>query len=142
MTGDAADRLSAGDLSVGDEGPVMVVEDIERRDFVRYAGASGDFNPIHYDDTYARAAGNESVFGQGMLTAGYAATMAADWFGVENVTRLGVRFRARLWPGDTVTVTGEVTEVTADGRVTAELAVRNQDDEPLVTGEVEADLPA
>lgn len=142
MTDGAAERPSAGDLAVGDEGPSMVVEDIERRDFVQYAGASGDFNPIHYDDTYARAAGNESVFGQGMLTAGYAATMAADWFGVENVTRFGVRFRAQLWPGDTVTVTGEVTEVADDGTVTAELAVRNQDDEALVTGEVEADLPA
>lgn len=135
------DLPSAADLEVGDEGPELVVEDVERRDFVKYAGASGDFNPIHYDETYAREAGNEGVFGQGMLTAGYAATMVSDWFGVGNVTRFSVRFRDRLWPGDTLSVTGEVTEVGPDGTVTAEVVVANQDDEPLVTGEVEADLP-
>lgn len=131
---------TAATLEVGDQGPELVVEDVERRDFVKYAGASGDFNPIHYDDPYAREAGNESVFGQGMLTAGYAATMASNWFGIGNVTRFSVRFQARLWPGDTVTATGEVTEIDPDGMVTAEVVVANQDDEALVTGEVEADL--
>ena len=133
---------SAADLAVGDEGPELVIEDVGREDFVKYAGASGDFNPIHYDEPYTREAGNESVFGQGMLTAGYAATMVSDWFGVGNVTRFSVRFRARLWPGDTLSVTGKGTDIEPDGTVTAEVVVANGDDEPLVTGEVEADLPA
>jgi acyl dehydratase len=76
-----------------------------------------------------------------MLTAGYAATMVSDWFGVGNVTRFGVRFRAHLWPGDTLSVTGEVTAVDPDETVTAEVVVANGDGEALVTGEVEADLP-
>lgn len=136
---------TATDIVVGDTGPGVVVEDIERADFVKYAGASGDFNPIHYDEPYAKAAGNPSVFGQGMLTAGYAASMVSDWFGVGNVMRFKVRFRAQLWPGDTVTVAGEVTDIDAhdDGAtVTADVVVTNQDDERLITGEVEADLQA
>ena len=120
----------AEDVKVGDIGPEVVVEDVQREDFVKYAGASGDFNPIHYDEPYATAAGNPSVFGQGMLTAGYAASMVADWFGVGNVIRFKVRFRAQLWPGDTVTVSGEVTDVDSfngGATVIAEVSVTNQD---------------
>jgi peroxisomal enoyl-CoA hydratase 2 len=137
-------KLTADDVAVGDTAPEINVEDVQRKDFVKYAGASGDFNPIHYDEPYAKEAGNDSVFGQGMLTAGYASHMIADWFGLENVTRFKVRFRARLFPGDCLTVSGEITDVGRhdDGAtVIAEFAVTNQDDEQLITGEATADLP-
>lgn len=79
--------------------------------FVRYSGASGDLNPMHYDDTLARAAGNPSVFSQGMHQSALLATFATDWLGAQNVRRFGVRFREQVWPGDVLTCTGVVTSV-------------------------------
>lgn len=137
---DASDeRPMLDELSVGDEGPTVVIEDVSRSDFVRYAGASGDFNPIHYDEPYAEAAGNPSVFGQGMLTAGFAAHLATKWFGLEPIRRFETRFLNRVWPGDDLTVTGEVTAV-EDSTVTASLTVTNGDDSAVISGEVVADL--
>ena len=144
MTEKYADKLHGEDISVNDTGPELVVENIERKDFVKYAGASGDFNPIHYDEPYAKEAGNPSVFGQGMCTAGYAAHMVSDWFGVENIRTFRVRFRARVWPGDTVTVSGEVTDVTQENdyaTVKADIVTENDTGDTLVTGTVIAELP-
>ena len=141
---DGPTGVVADEVAVGDAGPELVVEDIQRPDFVKYAGASGDFNPVHYSGPYARATGNRAVFGQGMLTAGYGAHMVADWFGLGNVTAYRTRFESRLWPGDTLSVTGEVTDVdsVADGtRVTASLTVESETD-TLVTGDATAVLPA
>ncbi|WP_216693506.1 MaoC/PaaZ C-terminal domain-containing protein [Dietzia psychralcaliphila] len=79
--------------------------------FVRYSGASGDLNPMHYDDTLARAAGNPSVFSQGMHQSALLATFATDWLGAHNIRRFGVRFREQVWPNDVLTCTGKVTAV-------------------------------
>ncbi len=137
--------LHAGDVAVGDTGPELVVSDLERRDFVRYAGASGDFNPIHYDEPYATEAGNPSVFGQGMLTAGFAATQVTDWFGLDRVRAFETRFRSRVFPGDTVRATGEVVgiETTGEGTdvVEVDVAVRREDGEAVVTGSATVRLP-
>lgn len=72
-----ATGLFAEDVSEGDDGPV-VIEDVRRKEFVQYAGASGDFNPIYYNKAYAKEAGNNSVFGRRMCTAGYVAHMISD----------------------------------------------------------------
>lgn len=145
MTTDYTDNPQASDVDVGDEGPTLVIEDIERIDFVKYAGASGDFNPLHVDETYAKEAGNQSVFGHGMLTAGYAARMVADWFGLANVEQFKTRFTAKLWPGDTLTVTGEVVDkYESDGNVLvdAEFEATNQGGDPVITGSATAVLPS
>jgi acyl dehydratase len=137
------DQLYLEDVSVGDAGPGVVVEDLDRSDFVKYAGASGDFNPIHYDEPHAKAAGNPSVFAQGMLIHGFASHMVTDWFGLNAIRRFTVRFQARAWPGDTIYVTGEVTSIDRDeGRVEAKVDAQNQDGEVVVSGIVEAVLPA
>ena len=144
MTDAYTDELTGAELSVGDTGPEVVVENLDRQDFVRYAGASGDFNPIHYDEPHAQAAGYESVFAQGMLTAGVAAHAIADWFGLANVRRFSVRFRAQVWPGDTITAVGEVTSVSVEGEtatVEAEVSVTNQDGEVVLAGEAVGQLP-
>ncbi|MFT4884111.1 MAG: peroxisomal enoyl-CoA hydratase 2 [Natronomonas sp.] len=132
---------SAAEASVGDEGPTIIVEEVTPQDFVRYAGASGDFNPIHYDEQYATALGNEGVFGQGMLTAGYTGRFLSDWFGVEALRRFRTRFTARVWPGDTLTVRGEVTDVNAS-EVTVELTAARQTGETVLQGDATADLSA
>jgi peroxisomal enoyl-CoA hydratase 2 len=144
MTDEYQVPVSCDEVSVGDNGPESVLEDLERADFVRYAGASGDFNPIHFDYPYAQEAGNPDVFGQGMLIAGFVANMAAEWFGLSNVTRFRTRFQARMFPGDTVRVTGEVSSVSrgdAGTRVQADLLAENQDGKSLLSGDVTAVLP-
>lgn len=145
MTDAYADEPTAADLAVGDRGPAVVVEDLERRDFVKYAGASGDFNPIHYNEPLAEAAGYESVFAQGMLTAGIAAHAVADFFGLGNVRSFEVRFQSQVWPGDTVTAVAEVTGIEREGdtaTVEADVEVTNGDGEAVVAGAAAAELPA
>ena len=145
MTDAHDDPLTADIVAVGDEGPELIISDLERRDFVKYAGASGDFHEVHYSEPFATDAGNPSVFAQGMLTGGFAANMVADWFGLANVTGLGMRFQARVFPGDTVIVTGEITDViaTEDGAdVEADFVATNGDEEIVLSGDASASLPA
>ncbi|WP_068268812.1 MaoC/PaaZ C-terminal domain-containing protein [Aldersonia kunmingensis] len=102
---------------------------LTRTDFVRYQGASGDMNPIHHDETVARAAGYEAPLAVGMLSAGLLATYATDWLGAESVRRFRTRFKRQLWPGDTLTCTGKVLQnYVADGepRVDVTLIGTNQ----------------
>jgi peroxisomal enoyl-CoA hydratase 2 len=134
------------DLSVGDEAPPLVVEDISRTHFVRYAGASGDFNPMHHDDTIASSVGNPSVFGHGMLTAGLMARVLKDWFGADALRRYQVRFSKQVWPGETLTCTARVTglrdgEESGVGLVDVECQVVNQDGEAKLTGTATAAVP-
>jgi len=133
------------DLSVGDEAPPLVVEDLSRTHFVRYAGASGDFNPMHHDDTVATSVGNPSVFGHGMLTAGLMAKLLKDWFGPTALRRYQVRFSKQVWPGETLTCTAKVTDLregeAGEGLVDVECQVANQDGEVKLTGTATAAVP-
>lgn len=76
--------------------------ELSRLGFVKYAGASGDFNPLHVDEVSARAAGQPSVFGHGMYSAGLLATAIADLVGLRNLRRYQVRFTRLAWPGEIV----------------------------------------
>ncbi len=122
----------------GDALPVVVVERLTRTDLVRYAGASGDFNPIHHDEEFARAAGNPRVFGHGMLTAGLLARCITDFLGgPEGLRRYKVRFATRVWPGDTITCRGTVTrryEADGEGRIDGEVTAVTQTGETAVSG--------
>lgn len=123
---------------------------LSREDFVRYANASGDDNPIHQDEEYARASGAPTVFAMGMLNAGYLATALGQWFGgVDNLRRFKVRFTNRVWPGDEVACFGKVVSV-SDGVATISLEARRRGDGPpelslereqtAITGEAEIEL--
>ncbi len=79
-----------------------------RTDIVRYQGASGDFNPVHHDDEFAKAAGMSGAFSVGMLQAGYLGTYLVDLFGPGSVRRIAVRFARQVWPGDELTCRGTV----------------------------------
>ena len=139
---DVATVRSIDEVDVGDAGPTVVVEDLERKHFVKYAGASGDFNPIHYDEPYARAAGNESVFGQGMFTAGVTSRVVADWFDLASVTSFDVRFRSCVFPGETIVATGAVADRRpADGAVEVDLEAATRNGTTLLTGSATARLP-
>src|SRR5581483_4837086 len=117
------------DVHEGQELPPVVVEHLTRTDLVRYAGASGDFNPIHHDEEFARAAGNPTVFAHGMLSAGFLARCITDFVGVGNLCRYKVRFATRVWPGDTITCSGRVTrkyEEAGERRIDGEVVARTQ----------------
>ena len=101
-------------MQVGDE-RTEEFPALTRTMFVRYAGASGDFNPMHHDDTIATQVGNPSVFGHGMLSMGLAARVVKDWFGPEAIRRLQVRFAKQVWPGDVLTCTAVVTGKREEG---------------------------
>lgn len=106
-----------------------VVGPVTRTDFVRYQGASGDMNPIHHDEEFARAAGFPTPFAVGMWQAGLVGTYLTDWLGAENVRRFRVRFVEQVWPGDELTITCEaVTEVVRSGvqQLDLELACTRQ----------------
>ena len=120
-------------IAVGDTAPPLVVENLTRTNFVRYAGASGDFNPMHHDDTIAAQVGNPSVFGHGMLTAGLMARVVKDWLGPEALRRIQVRFAKQVWPGETLTFTAKVTAV-HDDTVDLDLQAANADGEVKLTG--------
>ena len=98
-------------------------------DFVRYSGASGDFNPLHYDEAHARAAGFDSVFAQGMFSAGLLGSYAADWLGPAALRSFGVRFVDVVWSGDSVTCAATVTRTyveSGEQRVDVELSATRQ----------------
>ncbi|MCK9893490.1 MaoC/PaaZ C-terminal domain-containing protein [Frankia sp. AgB32] len=104
--------LRSGDLTVGECHTRLLTQDLTRTQLVMYAGASGDFNPLHTDDVYAReAAGYPGVFAHGMLTMGLTARALTDWVGDGRLTRYGVRFRSQVWPGDTLSTRLTVTAV-------------------------------
>jgi acyl dehydratase len=128
-------------VDVGAEAKPLVVENLTRTQFVRYAGASGDFNPMHHDDTIATQVGNPSVFGHGMLTAGLMARVVKDWFGPEAIRRFQVRFSKQVWPGDTLTCSAKVTgkrEESGEKLVDVECKVTNQDGVEVLTGSATA----
>ncbi|HEX6311116.1 MAG TPA: MaoC/PaaZ C-terminal domain-containing protein [Acidimicrobiia bacterium] len=125
------------DLQEGASAEALVVGPLTRTDFVRYQGASGDFNPIHHDEEYAKSAGFPTVFSVGMLQAGILATYATDWLGAENVRTYGFQFREQVWPGDTLTCRGTVTnryEEDGERRVDLELACTRQDGGTAIKG--------
>lgn len=110
---------------------------ITRTDFVRYQGASGDMNPVHHDEPFAKAAGFPAPLGVGMFPAGVMASWATDWLGPENVRRVRMRWRAPVFPDDVLTVSGEVVRVyeeAGEPRVDLELAVTKQDGAVAVQG--------
>lgn len=94
--------VNIAELAVGERLPERKFE-VTLTDVVRYAGASGDFNPLHHDDGAARAAGMPGAFAHGMFSAGCLATAVTDAVGMESLSRLGVRFRAQARLGTTLT---------------------------------------
>ena len=130
-------RLYFEDVQVGDELPALVKGSIQQIQLTRYAGASGDFNPIHQDDEFAKAAGMGGVFAHGMLSMGFVAQAVTDWAGAGRVRKLGVRFAALVRLKDTVTCRGRVLSTSQkDGLNLVELEIwaENQKAEKVVTG--------
>jgi acyl dehydratase len=122
--------MTARDLSVGVQLPPRTFGPLTRTDFVRYQGASGDFNPIHHDEDFAKSAGFPTVFSVGMLQAGILGCYCTDWLGAENVRRFSVQFREQVWPGDNLVCEATVArrvEENGERRVELDLVVTRQE---------------
>ena len=90
--------------------PPRVVGPLTRTDFVRYQGASGDMNPIHHDEEFAKKAGYMAPLAVGMFQAGALNAWATDWLGPENVRRTRMRWKEQVWPGDVLTLSGKIAK--------------------------------
>jgi acyl dehydratase len=123
-------------LVEGDQMPDATAGPMTRTDFVRYAGASGDFHPLHHDEVYAKSLGMPGVFGMGMLHAGMLGDHLARWVGPDNLRSLAIRFTGQVWPDDVLTFTGTVQRCeTVDGTKIAHLtlAVTRQNGDVAIT---------
>jgi acyl dehydratase len=136
--------LQASNVKVGDTFSEEVCRNLSRTQIVQYAGASGDYNPLHSDEVYTtQKAGYPSVFAHGMLTMGMTGRMLTNYVGDGRLTRFGVRFTAQVFPGATLTATATVTAVREeDGMQIAEMDVVTTDEAgtKVLTGQAAARL--
>ena len=136
-------KLFFDEVAEGDVAPEFAHE-LTRTDLVTYAGASGDFNPMHTDEVKAKEAGLPSVFGHGMFTAGLLGKALTDYVGVGNLRTYKIRFTKQTWPGEVLTTRVTVAKKYEEGnehRIDLECAVMNQSGEAKLSGVAVAALP-
>jgi acyl dehydratase len=130
--------LQASKLRIGDTREEVVFDNLSRTQLVMYAGASGDYNPVHTDEVFAtKVAGYPTVFAHGMLTMGATARMLTNWVGDGRLTKYGVRFVSQVWPGDTLTARATVKAIREEGGhklVDLDVVTVNQDGKEVVSG--------
>ena len=130
--------LKASELKVGDTYSERLVEDLKRTQIVMYAGASGDYNPVHTDEVFTtQVAGYPSVFAHGMLTMGMTGKMLTNYVGDGRLTEYGVRFTNQVFPGDTLDATATVAAL-EDGIVELEVSTVNQNGVEVLKGDAKA----
>jgi acyl dehydratase len=137
-------QLFFDEVNEGDQAPEFR-HALSRTDLVRYAGASGDFNPMHHDEVQAKDAGLPSVFGHGMFTMGLLGKAVTDYVGVGNLRVYKVRFTKQTWPGETLATKITVKkkyEEHGEHRVDLDCEVVNENGEAKVNGVAVASLPS
>jgi acyl dehydratase len=137
--------LQASELQVGDEHTEVVVDDLTRTQIVQYSGASGDYNPLHSDEIFAtQVAGFPGIFAHGMLTMGLTGKMVTNYVGDGRLRSFGGRFRAQVWPGDTLTAKAEVVGIRNDenevGVIELRITTTNQDGVEVFAGHATATI--
>ncbi len=130
--------LSAQQLEVGTSQTAVAVDDLTRTQLVMYAGASGDYNPLHTDEVFAtQVADFPGVFAHGMLTMALTGKVLTDWVGDGRLRRFGVQFRGQVWPGDTLTTTMTVRallDVNGEPVADVDVVTENQGGGVVLTG--------
>jgi acyl dehydratase len=117
----------------------VVVEALNRTHLAQYAAASGDYHPVHHDDTYAQSIGYPSVFAHGMLTMGLTGRYLEATVGRGALTRYTARLVGQVWPGDRLTATLTVAAV-VDGIADLTVQTVNQDGGVVLTGSAGASV--
>ena len=137
-------KLYYDDVQVGDEIPKLVKSAVTHLQLVRYAGASGDFNPLHTDPKFGEMLGVGGIISHGMLIMGFVGQMLSDYVGPTALRKFGVRFKGMTHLDDVITCTGRITEkYEADGeaRVAGRVQAVDQEGDVKVTGSFVAALP-
>ncbi len=134
--------LQASKLKVGDTYTERIVEDLKRTQIVQYAGASGDYNPIHTDELFTvKVAGYPSVFAHGMLTMGMTGKMLTNYVGDGRLTRYGARFTSQVWPGDDLDAKATVEAIREENKqyfVDLKIETTNQNGLVVLSGSATA----
>jgi acyl dehydratase len=132
-------KLYFENIRIGDELPAMAKAPLDRVQLARYAGATGDFNPVHVDEVAAKGLGMPSVVAPNTIGMGFLSQLVGDWARGAQVRRLSCRFSRMLWPGDTLVCKGRVADRHGqDGKYFLELDVwaENQKGELVIRGNV------
>jgi len=134
-------------INVGDAIPTFTSDPLTRTHLVRYAGASGDFNPLHHDETFVKLFGMPRVISHGMLVMGITGRAIAEWVDDKNLRKFGVRFSGMTEPMDlddpnsaaraTIVMTGTVVEKfeeAGEKRIRCEIQVADKTGGVKLTG--------
>jgi acyl dehydratase len=138
--------LKASDVNVGDVHEEQVVKNLSRTQIVQYAGASGDYNPLHSDEVFTtKMAGYPSVFAHGMLSMGMTGKMLTNYVGDGRLTKYGVRFTSQVFPGDTLVAKATVTAIREENGeqiVDLDVSTTNEEGVEVIKGSASARLEA
>ena len=121
--------LKASEIKVGDSYSEEVCNNLSRTQIVQYAGASGDYNPLHSDEIFTtQIAGYPSVFAHGMLSMGMTGKMLTNYVGDGRLSKFGVRFTSQVFPGATLTAKATITSIREeDGVQVADIEISTTD---------------
>src|SRR5438128_7999001 len=137
-------KLYYEDVQVGDEIPPLTKEPVTHLQLVRYAGASGDFNPLHTDPKIGEMIGTGGIIAHGMLIMGFVGQLLSDYLGPNALRKFGVRFKGMTRLGDVITCTGTITEkyeADGEGRIAGKVQAADQNGDVKVAGTIVAALP-
>ncbi|GHO53454.1 MaoC family dehydratase [Ktedonobacter sp. SOSP1-85] len=132
------------DVQVGDEIPTLTKDPMTLQRLVRYAGASGDFNPLHTDPAVGEAVGTGGIIAHGMLIMGFVGQMLSDYVGPTALRKFNVRFKGMTHLGDTITCSGTITEkneVNGEAIIAGKVQAADQNGDVKVSGTFSAVLP-
>ena len=132
------------DIVVGNEIPSLAKQPTTRQ-LVMWAGASGDYNPIHYDKDFAQSRGLPGVIVHGQLVGAFLGQLVTDWIGEQGILRkLTCSYKGMNYPGEAIICKGRVSKkYVEDGEhyVECSLWVENAKEEKTVTGMAVAIMP-
>ncbi|GHO44243.1 MaoC/PaaZ C-terminal domain-containing protein [Ktedonospora formicarum] len=137
-------RLYFEDVQVGDQIPELTKEPMTQQRLVRYAGASGDFNPLHTDPAVGEAIGTGGIIAHGMLIMGFVGQLLSDYVGPTALRKFNVRFKGMTHLGDIITCSGTITaknEVDGEARISGKVQAADQNGDVKVSGTFVAALP-
>ncbi|MBA2288576.1 MAG: dehydratase [Ktedonobacteraceae bacterium] len=140
----APTKLYYDDVQVGDALPRLVKSPVTHLQLVRYAGASGDFNPLHTDAKIGELIGTGGIIAHGMLIMGFLGQLLSDYVGPAVLRKFGVRFKGMTHLDDVITCTGTITEkYEADGeaRIAGKIQAADQNGDVKAAGTFVAALP-
>ena len=137
-------KLYFEDVQVGDAIPKLVKSPVSHLQLVRYAGASGDFNPLHTDPKIGELIGVGGIIAHGMLIMGFVGQLLSDYVGPTTLRKFDVRFKGMTHLDDVITCTGTITEkyeTDAEARIAGKVQATDQNGEMKVAGTFIAALP-